>query len=165
MEQAKERAEETKKGTLQFWGCEETHLLRDFPHRKHDSKRVYNVHGASTINDVAKSIPRIYATVENQQANHQASMVELKGIITGQPIFILIDPVSNLSYILPRVVEACSLQRNKHTKVWLVQLSTITNGKVAKVVESCPIRIVGFQTHMNMNAIPLGSYDILLGID
>jgi hypothetical protein len=109
VEQAKERAEETKKGTLQFWGCEEPHLLRDFPHRKHDSKRVYNVHGASTINDVAKSIPRIYTMVENQQADHQASMVELKGIITGQPISILIDPVSNLSYISPRVVEACSL--------------------------------------------------------
>jgi hypothetical protein len=107
--EAKERAEETKKGTLQFWGCEEPHLLRDFPHRKHDSKRVYNVHGASTINNVAKSIPRIYTMVENRQEDHQASLVELKDIITRQPISILIDPGSNLSYISPRVVEACSL--------------------------------------------------------
>ena len=44
-------------------------------------------------------------------------------------------------------------------------LSTRTKRRVVKVVESCPIWIVGFQTHMNLNVIPLGSYDILLGMD
>jgi hypothetical protein len=84
-------------------------LLRDFPHRHHDNKKVYNVQEAATVNDVARSMPRIYADVENQQADHQASMVELEGIVSKKPVSILIDSGSNLSYISPRVVEACSL--------------------------------------------------------
>jgi len=36
--------------------------------------------------------------VENRQVDHQASVVELEGIITRQPKSSLIDPGSNLSY-------------------------------------------------------------------
>jgi hypothetical protein len=39
------------------------------------------------------SVLRIYAVVENQQGDHKlASVVELKGIITEQLIYVLIDP-------------------------------------------------------------------------
>lgn len=92
-------------------------------------------------------------------------MVELEGIITKQPVSVLIDPRSNLSYISPRVVEACSLQKKKHTKTWLVQLATGTKRKVAEVVEACPIGMEGFQTQEVLNILPLGSYDVLLGMD
>jgi hypothetical protein len=43
-------------------------------------------------------------------------VVELEGIINKKPVSILIDPGSNLSYVSPEVVEACSLQRKKHVK-------------------------------------------------
>jgi hypothetical protein len=69
------------KGPLKCWGCGEPHLLRDCPHRQHENQTVYNVQEVATINDIAKSVSRIYTTVENQQANHQASMVELEGVI------------------------------------------------------------------------------------
>jgi hypothetical protein len=72
-EQAREKVEEPKKGPLQCWGCGEPHLLRDFPHRQHDNKKFYHVQEATTVNDVARSVPRIYAVVENRQADHQAS--------------------------------------------------------------------------------------------
>jgi hypothetical protein len=119
----------------------------------------------TTVNDVARSVPRIYAVVENRQADHQASVVELEGIITNQPISILIDPGSNLSYISPRVVEACSLQRKKHARAWLVQLATGTKRKVVEVIEACPIEMNGLQTQEALNILPLGSYDVLLGMD
>jgi hypothetical protein len=35
--------------------------------------------GEATVNDIARGISRIYAPVENQQADHQASVVELEG--------------------------------------------------------------------------------------
>jgi hypothetical protein len=108
---------------------------------------------------------RIYATVENQPTYHQASVVELEGIITKQPIFVLIGPGSNISYISHRLVEACSLQRNKHTKSWLVQLATGTKRKVVELVEACPIGMEGFKTQVVMIILPLGSYDVLLGMD
>jgi hypothetical protein len=47
--------------------------------------------------------------MENKKANHQSFVVKLDGIITKQPISILIDLGYNLSYISSRVVEACSL--------------------------------------------------------
>jgi len=70
---------------------------------------VCNAQEVATVNDVARSVPRIYTTVENWKEDHQASVVECEGIITKQPISILIDPESNLSYISHRVAEACSL--------------------------------------------------------
>jgi hypothetical protein len=47
--ETKEKMEEQKKGPLQCWGCGEAHMLRDFPHRQHDNKRVYNVQEATTV--------------------------------------------------------------------------------------------------------------------
>jgi uncharacterized protein affecting Mg2+/Co2+ transport len=108
------------------------------PHRQHDNRRVYNVQEETTVNDVARSVSRIYAVVENRQEDHQASVVELEGIISNQPVSILIDPGSNLSYISPWVVEACSLQRKKHVRAWLVQLATGTKRKVVELIEACP---------------------------
>jgi hypothetical protein len=75
---------------------------------------VYHVQEVAKVNDVSRSVPTIYATMENRKENHQASVVELEGIIYKQPISILIDLGSNLSYISPQFVEACSLHRKKH---------------------------------------------------
>jgi hypothetical protein len=49
--------------------------------------------------------------------------------------------------------------------VWLVQLATGTKRKVAEVVATCPIELEGFQTHVVLNILPLGSYDVFLGMD
>jgi hypothetical protein len=46
----------------------------------------------TTVNDVARSVPRIYEDVENRQAYHQDFVVDLEGIIAKQPISILIQP-------------------------------------------------------------------------
>jgi hypothetical protein len=51
-------------------------------------------------------------------------MMELEGIIAKQPIFVLIEPGSNLIYVSPQVVEACTLQRKKHATSWFVKLVT-----------------------------------------
>ena len=83
------------------------------------------------------TLPQIYAAIKNQQSNHQAFVVEMEGILVNRSISILIDPSSNLSYIAPQVVEACVLQKRKHTKSWLVQLATRTKRKVTKVIEAC----------------------------
>jgi hypothetical protein len=73
---------------------------------------------------VSISVPKIYAVVENRQADHQDYIVEMEGIIAKQPISILVDLGSNLSYISPLFVEVCALQIKKHAKAWLVQIAT-----------------------------------------
>ena len=64
-------------------------------------------------------------------------MVEVAGKNVEQYVSILIDPSSTHSYITPRVVEICPFKKVKHSKSWLVQLSTGTKRKVSDVVEKC----------------------------
>jgi hypothetical protein len=67
-----EKIDNPKREPLKCWGCGEEHLLRDFPHRQQNSRRIYNVQEATTVNDVARSLPQIYAALDNKQADHQA---------------------------------------------------------------------------------------------
>jgi hypothetical protein len=64
-----------KREPLKCWGCGEEHLLRDYPHRQHNSHKVYNIQEATTVNDVARSVSQIYAALDNNQDDHQASVV------------------------------------------------------------------------------------------
>jgi hypothetical protein len=132
---------------------------------KHDKKRVYHVREATMVNDVAMSVSMIYATIDNQQADHQAYVVDLEGIISKQPIYVFIEPGSNPSYVSPQFVEACSLQRKKHAKSWLVYLATWTKRKVAEVIEACPLEMSGLNTQTTLNILPLGSFNVLMDMD
>ena len=92
-------------------------------------------------------------------------MVEVTGKIVEQSISILIDPCSTHSYIAPRVVDVCALRKEKHSRSWLVQLATRTKRKVNEVVEKCPLMMTGLVTCVDLNVLPLGSYDVLIGMD
>ena len=59
----------------------------------------------------------------------------------------------------------CTLKKSKHRRSWLVQLATGTKKKVSEVVRKCPLVIDGLVTYANLNVLPLGSYDILIGMD
>jgi rRNA processing protein Gar1 len=104
---------------------------------------IHNIQEATTVNDVARNVPRIYAVVEDRQADHQASVVEVEGKIAKQYVSILIDPRSNISYVAPQIVDSCALQKCKHKKSWLVQLATRTKRKVSELVEACPLEMNG----------------------
>ena len=75
--------------------------MRDCPHRQHNSNKFYNIQEETTVNDVARSMPRIYASLDNNQATHQASVVELEGMIIDHLVSILTYPGYNLSYVAP----------------------------------------------------------------
>ena len=85
-------------------------MLRDCPYRKQNSRRIYSVQEATIVNDVAMSMPHIYVALDNRQAHHQASVVEMEGMIYNHLVSILIDPGSNLNYVSPRIIEKCKLQ-------------------------------------------------------
>jgi len=60
-----------------------------------------------TFGDVSHSIPRIYAAMDNMQAYHQTSIIEMDGKLCDQVVSILIDLGSNYSYINPDLVVKC----------------------------------------------------------
>ena len=64
---------------------------------------------ATIVNDVARSVLQIYAALDNNQADHQASVVEIEGMIFNHLVSVLIEPGSNFSYISPKTVDKCKL--------------------------------------------------------
>ena len=140
-------------------------MHRNCPLKNESVRPAYNLQEAETVGQVARAVPRIYAALEDHQADHQSDVVEVAGKIVEKSISILIDPVSTHSYISPRVMDNCTLRKVKHGKSWLVQLATRTKRKVSEVVEKCPLVMNGWVTCVDMNVLPLGSYDVLIGMD
>ena len=95
-------------------------MRRNCPLKNESARPAYNVQEAETVGQVARAVPRIYAALEDRQADHQSVVVEVAGKIAEQSISILIDPGSTHSYITPRVVEICAFKKVKHRKSWLV---------------------------------------------
>jgi hypothetical protein len=106
---------------------------------------------------VAGSVPQIYAALDNNQADHQDSVVEIEGMIFNHLVSVLIDPGSNLSYIAPRAIDMCKLQPQKQTKPWLVQLATSTKRRVAEVILAYQLMLGEYPTQATLNILPLGS--------
>ena len=128
-------------------------------------RQYHNIQEAETVGQVARTVPRIYAALEDRQAYHQSTVVEVAGKIAKQSVSVLIDPGSTHSYITPRVVEICTFKKLKHRKSWLVQLATGTKRNVSEVVYKCLLVMDGLVTYADMNVLPLGSNAILIGMD
>ena len=118
-----------------------------------------------TIGDLARTMSKINAALENRQANYQTSMVEVEGKLNKTPISILIDLGAILSYISPNLVEKCKLSVEKIAKSWLFQLATGAKRKVISFVKDCTVIMNQFETSMKLNVLPLGSYYMLIGMD
>jgi hypothetical protein len=92
-------------------------------------------------------------------------MIEVEGMINNHAFTILIDSKAIHSYIYPKVVEILQLPRCKHGKSWLVQLATRAKRKFVELVKSCLVDMNGVGTKEDLNILPLGSYDCLIGMD
>jgi hypothetical protein len=63
------------------------------------------------------------------------------------------------------VVESLHLTRSKHEKYWLVKLAIGTKRKVTELVNSYSVDMKGMSTKAELNILPLGSYNCLIGMD
>jgi hypothetical protein len=126
---------------------------------------VHNVQQDEKVEDMGSRMPRIYIALDNKQVEYQSHMIEVEGMINNQPFTILIDLGARHSYIDPRVVESFHLSRSKHEKSSLVQLAIETKRKVIELVKSCPMDMNRLSTKAELNVLPLGSYDYLIGMD
>ena len=95
-------------------------MHRNCPRQNGNVSQAHNIQVAETMGQVAGTVPRIYAALEDHQADHQSTVVEVAGKIVEQSVSILIDPGSTHSYITPRVVEIGAFKKVRHRKYWLV---------------------------------------------
>ena len=75
--------------------------------------------------------------LDSRQTDHHATMVEIKGKVSNTFVSILIYARACRSYVSHKFVETCKLNKEKHEKLWLVQLATGTKRKVSKLVKDC----------------------------
>jgi predicted aspartyl protease len=92
-------------------------------------------------------------------------MIEVEGKILNNVVAILIDSGASHCYIDINIVDRLHLEKSELGKASLVQLATGTKRRIHDMVISCSISINGVNTSTDLNIIPLGSYDILIGMD
>ena len=92
-------------------------------------------------------------------------MVEIEGKTLNTSIWIMIGLGAYWSYVLSKIVDVCKLGKVRHEKPWLVQLATAMKWKVLEIVKNCEVNLNGFPTKVNLNILPLGSYDVLINMD
>eukprot|EP00253_Pinus_taeda_P026631 PITA_26631 len=109
------------------------------------------------------SLPKINAAMEDFQAKYQLTMVEFEGKLLDLVVTVLIDPGATLSYISPRIMEHCKLKPVKFRDPKLLQLATGENRRVMAKVKNYPLKIAGERVTVDLNVLPLGSNDILIG--
>jgi hypothetical protein len=126
---------------------------------------VHNLQEDSIVGDVGRSLHRINAIVDGRQGNHQSTIVEIEGKINNTHVYFLIDPGDMLSYIAPGVVDSNKIKRTKNAKSWLLQLAAGTKKKVFDFISDFEFSLNGQNTKTYLNILPLGSYDIIIGMD
>ena len=92
-------------------------------------------------------------------------MIEIEGNIFYKSISILIDSDSNLGYVSPNLLKASKMKKNEFKQLWLVQLGTCTKGKVTSFIPNYEFFTNDLVTKVDLNYLPLGSYDLLIGMD
>jgi hypothetical protein len=150
---------------IQCWGCGGDHMCREFPHRVEKVRTIYNVQQVDTLEDMGRNVPRIYTALDNKQVEFQSHLIEVEGKINNQTIAILIDSRVGHGYLDPNMVERLQFPRSKLGKSWLVQLDTKAKKKINDIVKAFPMDMNGLSTREDLNIIPLGSYDFLIGMD
>jgi hypothetical protein len=149
---------------IQCWSYQGNHNYRNCPHKNGKVRVVHNVQQVETMEDMGSRIPIIYAALDNKKVEFQSHLIEVEGMINNQPISILIDSGAIHSYVDHRMVESLQLPRRKHEN-WLVQLAIRAKRKVFELVKSCPVDMNGLNIRVELNIMPLSSYDCLIGMD
>eukprot|EP00253_Pinus_taeda_P036316 PITA_36316 len=116
---------------VQCWGCGGLHYVKNYPRRK-GTEHLSQIHEASTVDEVGRSVPRINAALNNRQAEYN-------------------QPWSNLKPV-------------KFKNPWLVQLATGAKRRVTTKINDCSFTIAGQPVMVDLNVLPLGSYDILIDV-
>ena len=83
------------------------HITRECPQGQASGSQ-RGAYSEPTVGDVGRS-HRVFAAVDNRQAEHQATVIECAGIIQGSMVTMLFDSGATESFISPFCVERCRL--------------------------------------------------------
>jgi hypothetical protein len=80
-----------ERSPINCWGCEGDHMYEYCLHKGDRMMTIHNIQEADIVEDMGRSMQRIYVSLENKKADYQSHMIEVEGKINNHPIAILID--------------------------------------------------------------------------
>ncbi|XP_057866244.2 uncharacterized protein LOC131073765 [Cryptomeria japonica] len=83
----------------------------------------------------------------------------------GQSVSILIDTRATEYFIDPKVVSRISVRPSYISNAWMVQYGNRAEQRVDTCLFCSELELSSFQTQVNLYVAPLGSYDVILGIN
>ncbi|KAH9319720.1 hypothetical protein KI387_021489, partial [Taxus chinensis] len=99
------------------------HYVRMCPHKPNTMDAQRAARSEQTVGDVGRA-HRVYAAVDNRQAEHQATVIETTGTIRGISVFVLFDSGASDSFISPSIVDQCGLVVARQPDSWQVELAS-----------------------------------------
>ena len=115
------------------------HIARECPQGQQSGSQ----RGATSkpiVGDMGRS-HRVFAAVDNRQAEHQATAIEAPGIIQGRRVVVLFDSGATDSFISPYVVERCGLVAVSQDVSWEVELASGARVSVSSMVHHARFRL------------------------
>jgi len=103
---------EKEKITNQMLEMQRRSHVQGFPSQRRQMNTMHNIQEASIVEYMGRSIPRIYAALEDRQAKYQSNMIEAEGKIINHPAAILIDSEASRCYIDPKIVDRLHLEKS-----------------------------------------------------
>ena len=75
-----------RKEPIKCWECNVPHYASVCPSWKNTVSNIHTIQEDMTTGELARTMPRINAALENRQAKYQTSMVEVEGTINQTPM-------------------------------------------------------------------------------
>lgn len=92
-------------------------------------------------------------------------LIETPANLFGLPISILIDTGATKFFISPRIENQLSRKAGHMAMTWNVEYANNTREKVDQCLFEARIELPIFSTEVNLYVAPLGSYDVILGMN
>lgn len=89
----------------------------------------------------------------------------MTGKLFGQSVSTLIDIGATECFIDPKVFSRLSVRPGYISNAWMVQYGNRAEQRVDSCLFCSELELSSFQTQVNLYVAPLGSYDMVLGIN
>jgi choline kinase len=120
--------------------------------------------GHTTVGDLGKA-HQIHAVVNNRQAEHQSTVLEMSGTIADQTFSILIDPGATERFISGATLKIIKVKAVEQDEFSYVEMASGAKQKVGGKVTDCSLNLGYFVMKANLYVMILGSYDVVIGMD
>jgi hypothetical protein len=108
---------------------------------------------------------QIHAAVNNRQAEHQSTVLEMSGTIADHTFSILIYPGATKSFIFGATLKIIKVKEVEQDEFSYVEMASGAKKKVGGKVMGCSLNLGDFFTKANLYITILGSYDVVIGMD